>query len=349
MRGWYRRLWEPQAPPGLGYQTLWALLAPAEAAYRLGVSARSWAYDRGLLRSTEPPIPCLAIGNLTVGGTGKTPVTAWFAGRLHDLGRRPAIVLRGYGGDEVEVHRILNPAISVHAAANRAAGVRWVQREGADLAVLDDAFQHRRLRADAYVVLVAAEEWADRPRLLPRGPWREPLSGLRRATLVVVTRKVVGGDVAGAVLDRLAELAPAIPRARAHIGLAGLARYDRASRRLEPPVPADGFRCALAVAGVAKPEAVWPQLAEAGVRCEERRAFPDHHRYSADEIGEIGRAASDGRLLATLKDAVKLGDVLAPEVDIYVPVQQVNWEAGLDEVECLLANFAELSREAVHA
>jgi tetraacyldisaccharide 4'-kinase len=336
----YRQLWEPGDASGLGYRVLSTLLAPAEAAYRLGVLARSWAYDRGLLKSVASPIPSLAIGNLTVGGTGKTPLTAWFASRLQSLGRKPAIVLRGYGGDEVEVHRVLNPAVSVHAAANRLAGVRWVQQEGADVAVLDDAYQHRRLRADAYVVLVAAEDWVSKPRLLPRGPWREPLAGLKRATLVVITRKVASAETSGEVAECLAELEPAIPRARAYIGLAGLARYDRASRRLEPPVPAAGFHCALAIAGVAKPETVWPQLAEAGVKWDRYQAFSDHHRYNARQITEIAGAASEGPLVATLKDAVKLGAALAPEVEIYVPLQQVIWEAGVEDIECLLANLS---------
>ena len=340
MGEWRQRLWSIAEPAGLGTRTLSALLTPTEWLYRLAVATRNWAYDRELLKSAAGPIPTLAVGNLTVGGTGKTPVAAWFAGVLRARGRRPAIVMRGYGGDEVEVHRLLNPEVPVHVSADRVAGVRWAQVAGADLVVLDDAFQHRAIRADLCVALIAAEEWVEKPRLLPRGPWREPLKELSRANVVIVTRKLASATEAAGVGERLAALLPALPRAVAHIGLGELARYQGVDGGLGERFAAQGFHCALGLAGVAHPEAVRQQLQQESVMIESWRAFPDHHHYSQSDLVQIRRDAGPGPVVATLKDAVKLGPALASEVDIYVPLQEVVWESGREEIDCLLAQLS---------
>jgi tetraacyldisaccharide 4'-kinase len=340
MSDWHQQLWSRDGPHGPAYRALFSLLGPAEWAFRFGVAARSWAYDRGLLSSARSPIPTLAVGNLTVGGTGKTPLTAWLAGSLNSCGTRTAIVMRGYGADEDRVHRLLNPDVPVYVSADRVAGVKEAHASGAEVAVLDDAFQHRALRADAYIVLFSAEEWNEAPHLLPRGPWREPLSALDRAGLIVTTRKVAPREESARVSERLAELQPLLPRADAYIGLSGLARYDRGTGCLEEAIEPEGFRCGLAVAGVAKPETVWTQLEVAGLRIEKRRAFSDHHRYSEAEVSEIGEAAGPGPLVATLKDAVKLAPALPPGIEMYVALQSVVWESGADKVDQLIANLA---------
>lgn len=336
MSDWHERLWNPDTP---AYRAASALLLPVELAYRAGVAARTWMYDHGFLSSVRANIPALGVGNLTVGGTGKTPVTAWFAQAFAARGLHPAVVMRGYGGDEVEVHRLLNPEVPVHASPDRVEGVRRAEQGGANVVVLDDAFQHRALRADAYVVLVAAEEWSASPRLLPRGPWREPLAALERATLIVTTRKVATRDAAQRVTGDLAELCPSAQTAEAYIGLAGLARYDSASGRLGEPAPPAGFHCALAVAGVARPGTVFAQLEEAGATAEERWGFSDHHRYGSEEIARISRRAERGPLVATLKDAVKLGAVLGSAVDLYVPLQKVEWKSGREAVDSLISGL----------
>src|SRR5215211_769933 len=166
-----------------------AALLPAERVFGGIVGARDVLYDAGWLPSQATTIPVVSIGNLTVGGTGKTPIAAWVAAGLARRGAQPAIVLRGYGDDEPLVHRILNPMIPVIVDADRTAGVEEAARRGADIVVLDDAFQHRRVQRIADLVLVSADRWTPTVRLLPAGPWREPLRAIRRATLVIVTRK----------------------------------------------------------------------------------------------------------------------------------------------------------------
>src|SRR6185312_3859607 len=164
-------------------------LLPFERLFGGIVGARDILYDAGWLPALETPIPAVSVGNLTVGGTGKTPISAWLAQGLAARGARPAIVLRGVGGDEPLVHRALNPTIPVVVGADRVAAVREAAAAGADIAVLDDAFQHRRVQRAADLVLISADRWTDDVRLLPAGPWREPLRAIRRATLVIVTRK----------------------------------------------------------------------------------------------------------------------------------------------------------------
>src|SRR5687768_17614484 len=168
------RVWFGSGP---GSTVARAALYPAELAYALVVNARGALYDRGVLTSRRPALPVLSIGNLTVGGTGKTPIAAWAAAQLLLGGGHPAIVLRGYGGDEPLVHARLNPEVPVVATPHRVAGVLATRERGADVVVLDDAFQHRRIRRHADWVLVSADRWTHRrPHLLPAGPWREPLS-----------------------------------------------------------------------------------------------------------------------------------------------------------------------------
>src|SRR4051794_15640030 len=185
-------------------------LLPFERLFGGIVGARDILYDAGWLPALDTPIPAVSVGNLTVGGTGKTPVSAWLARGLAARGARPAIVLRGVGGDEPLVHRALNPDIPVFTGADRVAVVREAAAMGADIAVLDDAFQHRRVGRLADLVLVSADRWTDNVRLLPAGPWREPLRAIRRATLVIVTRKSADDATVAHVHERLSEVAPAI-------------------------------------------------------------------------------------------------------------------------------------------
>src|SRR5207302_6271240 len=113
-------------------------------------------YDQGLFASERPALPTVSVGNLTVGGTGKTPFAAWLALELARASR-PAIALRGYGGDEIAVHRLLNPSIPVLANANRGAAIHEAKAPGCDVRGLDDAFQPRGLDRTADLLLISAE------------------------------------------------------------------------------------------------------------------------------------------------------------------------------------------------
>ena len=281
-----------------------ALLAPVSLAYRGVTVVRNALYDRRLLPVHDEGIPVVSIGNLTVGGTGKTPTAAWFASEFVKRGARPAIVMRGYGDDEPLVHAALNPSVPVVANADRAAAVREAVRKGCDVAILDDGFQHRRLARNEDVVLVSADRWRDPIRLLPAGPWREAPSALRRASLVIVTRKAATRDTAHALMRELAGLTRTGRGAVASLSMDGLRNVQTGEMR---PLSAVRGARVLVVAGIADPESLVAQLRLAGAEME-MRSFPDHHAFDSSDITGLAHdARAYDHALCTLKDAVKLG------------------------------------------
>jgi tetraacyldisaccharide 4'-kinase len=327
------RLWNGVGVPA---RVARAALFPIEAAYGAAVLTRRTLYDRGWLPSHELALPAVSVGNLTVGGTGKTPVSAWLVGQLGSRGARPAVVLRDYGGDEALVHAALNRAALVVTGADRVEAVGRARSQGADVVVLDDAFQHRRARRDADVVLLSADEWGATRRLLPAGPWREPLSALRRASLVVVTRKAAPLDVVDEVWAAVGRRAPGVPRAAARLAPAALVdAHGAPDRALSTIAGAD----VLAVAGVAGPAAFRAQLEQLGARVR-LRAFADHYAYTADDARRLARAADGAQLVVcTLKDAVKLAPVWPRGgPGLWYLSQQVILERGRPEIERLIVD-----------
>ena len=305
-----------------------ALLAPASALFAAAARARAILYDAGLLASHPLALPALSVGNLSVGGTGKTPIAAFLARTLRERGRRPAIVTRGYGDDEPLVHAHLNPDVPVVVAADRVEGARRASALGADVVVLDDAFQHRRARRTIDVVLVSADRWRAGLRVLPAGPLREPPTALRRASLVLITRKAVPVDAAQAVEQWVAREAPHVPIATVHLALGDLLAWGSADRCA---IGALRGRSVLAVAAVGDPSAFAAQLEAAGARVR-LRAFRDHHRFTAADARELAHeGAAHDLVVCTLKDAVKLGALWptgAPT--LWYPSQDIILERGAD-------------------
>lgn len=303
-------------------------LSPAESAFRTVVAARNRRFDRG--RGVEHvEVPVISVGNIAVGGAGKTPVAAWLAGRLLHDGRKPGVALRGYGGDEVFVHRVLNPGVPVAAAARRIEAARELVAAGCDVIVLDDGFQHRRLGRDLDLVLVAAEWWTRAPRLIPRGPWREDVPALARAGVIVVTRKSASAARAREVADEVARVAPGTPVAVAHLAADRLVALGGGE---SSPVQSLAGREVLAVAGLADPAPFFAALRDAGAIVEES-AYPDHHPFSADDARRIMARAAGRIILMTHKDAVKLEALLPSPTHAAVLEQAVRIEAGGDALD----------------
>ncbi|MFI5229123.1 MAG: tetraacyldisaccharide 4'-kinase [Gemmatimonadales bacterium] len=308
---------------------------PASGLFGVIVGARDLMYDAGWLRTRATGIAVVSVGNLTVGGTGKTPVAAWVAHELAQRGARPAVVLRGYGGDEPLVHAALNPSIPVVASADRVAGVARAAALGATIAVLDDAFQHRRIRRNADLVLVSADRWTPRVRLLPAGPWREPLAAVRRATLVVVTRKAATDAAVDAVNAALSRVAPSVPRVTLQLELDALVRAGpTAETRSLTALAGARVRAVLAIGDS---RAFVRQLEAAGARVEPS-VFLDHHAFTDAEVGRIAGAVGEGEwAVCTLKDAVKLAPRwprLAPP--LWYVSQRVRVERGVGGLERIL-------------
>jgi tetraacyldisaccharide 4'-kinase len=221
----------------------------------------------------------------------------------------------------------------VVANPDRVAGVRAALAAGAQLAVLDDAFQHRRVRRDVDIILLSAEQLARPRHVLPAGPWREPLSVARAADLIVITRKSVpaadAADVARRALGGID-----LPVAQVHI----------APRRLERAGGGEGRDLAalrgatvLAVAAVGEPDLFARQLEAQGARVT-LRAFRDHHRYTADEAAALAAAAPDDALaVCTLKDAVKLAPLWPASRTLWYVSQQLVVEEGAEHLDRLCA------------
>lgn len=329
--GWVRRWWAGEA--GTLGRLADAALAPAEAGFRAAVRLRAAGFERGWIGIDRVGVPVVSVGNLAVGGAGKTPFAGWLVRRLASWGRRPAVVLRGYGADEIALHRTWSPDVPVFAAKRRIDGARQAVEAGCDVVVLDDGFQHRRLARELDVVLVAAEGWTANPRLLPRGPWREPPSALGRAGIVVVTRKSASADEAADVERSIRERNPSLPTGVAAILPSHVVELEGVG---EMPMDALGGRRVLAVAALATPEPFLRHLRDAGAAVEPA-LYPDHHDYTAADVKRI-ESMSRGRILVTTaKDAVKLRGRLAPAVEAWVVEQAVAVERGAEALDAALA------------
>ncbi len=286
---------------GAGAHLARALLRPASALFGAAVRTRNALYDRHALPVRTPRIPALSVGNLAVGGTGKTPVSSWLAVQLQARGAHPAIVLRGYGDDEPLVHARLAPTIPVIVNATRFEAIERAAAQGADVAVLDDAFQHRAVARVADIVLISADARAATDHLLPSGPYREREFALRRASLVIVTRKAASLDRARAVAARASLAAPLVP-----VAIVQLALDSVHTGAASAPLTSLRGRRVLAIAGVGNARAFGDQLTQAGAAVR-LRAFADHHPFTESDAQLLARSLKGDEMpICTLKDAVKL-------------------------------------------
>jgi tetraacyldisaccharide 4'-kinase len=296
-----RAVWSARGPWGAVARGI--LLVPA-ALYRAGVAVRNRAYDVGLLGSRGLPVPSIGVGNLTVGGTGKSPLARHLAAELGRRGCRVGILLRGYGGDEAQEYREALPEAIVVADADRHRGAAEAMRRGAAVLVLDDCLQRRDVRPDVTLAVVAAEGAEGRRWPLPAGPWREGLSALRRADAVVVTRKSAPAGTAASLARSLAGRTREGEGLVAELFPAHLVPLAGGQR-----MPLEGLRGrqVLALCGIGAPEAFAAQLAAAGAAPVELLAFGDHHAYDARDVAAARAAAGgEGLVVTTGKDAVKL-------------------------------------------
>jgi tetraacyldisaccharide 4'-kinase len=316
------------------------VLSALAGGYRGLLGAREWLYGHGVLRSRSLPCPVVSIGNLTVGGTGKTPAVELAAQTLAELGRRVAIVSRGYrrrssgiqvvadtasvrldpsdAGDEPFLLARRLPGVAVVVGANRYEAARLaVERFGVTAIVLDDGFQHRTLDKDVEIVMVRARHPWGNGQLLPHGPLRESLGALARAALVVAAGAEHADDLDD-VRQAVARYAPGVPV----VGARYVPVECWEASRLRPHRPDDlAGRRLVAFAGLASPEGFSLTLRALGVDVAHFQTFVDHHWYSADDLAALdARAAALGAegLVTTEKDWVRLRDVRHPRRPIHV-------------------------------
>ena len=279
-------------------------LSLIEPAYASVAGVRNKLFNIGAKGSHALGRPTISVGNLTTGGTGKTPIVQWLATTLLAHGRRPAVLLRGYrsaGGvsDEAELYRQID-GLGVEPDPDRvAAAARVLARSPlTDVFLLDDGFQHRRVRRDLDVVLIDASNPFGHGHVLPRGLLREPAAGLARADVVVITRAEYLQPQTMATLRRLNPTAPIL-----HCRLSIRRFVDRRGN----PVEAAALKGCVAVAGIGNPQAFFDQLPSLGVWADEHLALADHETFDDATLHRLGTKVSRGRpLLVTEKDFVKL-------------------------------------------
>lgn len=289
-------------------------LSAAVPLYGAGVYVRTCAYDRGWKHATRVAAPVISVGNLTTGGTGKTPVVAWAVQRLQGWGLTPGILSRGYGrmdatgNDEKLVLDQLCPGVPHIQQPDRAAAAQMlITNHGCDVLLLDDGFQHRRLARDLDLVLIDALQPWGYGSLLPRGLLREPRSALRRAHLIGLTR---ADQVDSETRERMrqeiaaATAAPVVEIAFVPTGLVNTAGTRAPLSRLHETTL--GACC-----GIGHPQAFRRTLTARGAppTPERFRAYPDHHRYTPADLADLAgwvRATGIEVLVVTQKDLVKL-------------------------------------------
>ena len=308
----------------------------------LGSSIKNALYDRRLIKPRRAPIPVISVGNISLGGTEKTPLAMELLTCLAALGRRPALVSRGYkgrwekrggvlsdgrsifgtwqdGGDEPYLAAITHPAAGVYVGKNRLASCRLAAEAGFDIAVLDDGFQHRRLARDVDIVLYSSKE---------KTALRERPSALLRSDIVLVR---CGEEGSRAIERRRGRLKGRLFTYSVVIrGVTDLRRNERV------PVERLSKTKFLAFCGIARPARFAETLRQSGLEILSLLTFPDHHPYPSASLKRIilaCRSRGAAALITTAKDAVKLaGRVIEwGDIPIYALEIGLAFEPGFED------------------
>jgi len=331
------------------------LLWPASLLYGLAAWVRAWCYLRGWRRSRRLQKPVICVGNLTVGGTGKTPMTIWIAQRFAQQGRRVGILTRGYKGgrvghedqgsavvrsDEARLMEASLPRdlVRIGVGADRLASGHKLE-SWADHFILDDGFQHLRLARDADVVLIDALEPFGGNHLLPAGNLREPKSALGRADVVVITRSSRSPAIE-AVVRRYSQspifyATVKIDAPKLYGRSAAIATGDSAANTVAPKF--------FAFCGIGNPRGFIADLHHAEISVAGHEFFHDHHRYSARDMRALQLAARDAGadgLLCTEKDLFNLEDVALPSIPLWFCTMQLELNDSAGFWEALMAALA---------
>ncbi|MDA1026189.1 MAG: tetraacyldisaccharide 4'-kinase [Planctomycetota bacterium] len=324
----------------------WAsiLLRPASFCFEAVVHLRRRRFDAGR-GVVHLGMPVISVGNLTAGGTGKTPMCRWIAGRIQDAGRRPAIALRGYRAaatgfsDEAAEYEERLEGVPIAIGADRVASVAQIEPPP-ELLVLDDGFQHRRVHRDLDVVLIdASRSGLDRP-MLPAGPRREPCSALRRADVVIVTRST---GVDRALSDLIEHHHGRPPLAWTRHRWTSVLEY-RDGKKAELAIEQLRGRRLATLFGVGNPASIRDAVEAAGSEIVHDEPARDHAAYDAASVSRLvvaARAAGADAVITTFKDWVKLRlhsrsldglPVLVPMVEIEFLEGEKDFRERIDEV-----------------
>jgi tetraacyldisaccharide 4'-kinase len=314
-------------------------------AYKIAVGLRNFCYDKHLLRTYGAGAVVISVGNITTGGTGKTPLVIWLCRFLETRSLKCAVLTRGYkvGGskfaDEPVILARSCPGAKIVVNPDRVEGARKaVAESGVDVLVMDDGFQHRRLKRDLDIVAVDATCPFGYGRMLPAGLLREPVKSLRRADAVVITRyDQVSAEQVQQIRKQIEDIAPQLTIAKA------IHKHPCAKAVGGRTLSIDELKekAIFAFCGVGNPDAFMNRLAEFGLNIAGSKVYSDHHDYSGADISEIyeqaGACGAD-LILSTEKDWVK-SSLLAPRDDDIVFAYlacELAFVDGVDKIEALI-------------
>lgn len=314
-------------------QPLRILLWPLSLVYEAAVRIRARLYARQWLRQKRLRAPVISVGNLTAGGTGKTPMVIWLAEKLLAEGKRVAILSRGYRGtngssDEIEMmkSRLQNRAAFGVGKNRFLEGQRLESERPVDVFLLDDGFQHLQLQRDIDILLMDASRPLGKEALLPAGRMREPLSAMARANFLVFTR----AETVPGTRETIGKLS-AYPVFAATTRLLGFRRLGGEIALLPPSETGAGPF--FAFCGLGNPEAFVKDLGNWGLEISGEMFFRDHHRYREQDVLRIQKAAKEAgakALVTTEKDAQNLKGMSFGEAPVYICVIELALDPELD-------------------
>jgi tetraacyldisaccharide 4'-kinase len=304
-------------------------LLPLRLLYGAAMRARLALYQKGVLASFDLGVPVISVGNITTGGTGKTPVVAWLAEALAQDHLRVCILTRGYGRREADRRVLVSDGVSVLADAStggdeprllaemltgaaavvsdrdRVAAARWARENlGSEVFVLDDGFQHLRVRRELDIVTIDATNPWGGGHLLPQGRLREPPASLKRADIIIITRaeQTTDSNSLKREVEQLSGRKAFIARTRT--GAVRPLNYQQHGASSPPSAYRVAAFCALG-----NPQAFFKHLGRSGFDLTHTQAFTDHHSYTQSDVERVVREAKASgaeALLTTAKDGVKL-------------------------------------------
>jgi tetraacyldisaccharide 4'-kinase len=328
---------------GAAASLLRCLLRVGETPYTFAVNLRNRRYDRGRKEVHRVSVPVVSVGNLTLGGTGKTPVVKWLARWFKDRGIRVAIVSRGYGAaagqqndEALELHQALPDVPHVQNPNRVDAATRAIEEFNCQLVLLDDGFQHRRLGRDLDIVLLDALEPFGFEHVFPRGTLREPVAGLSRAHAICLSRAdVISADEREVIRRRVAELAPQAAWCELTHSPNLLMNTSGAT------LPLDSLtrKRVAAFCGIGNPGGFRHTLATTNCEIVAWHAFPDHHAYSPTDLQLLGTlvdAHGVDMVVCTHKDLVKIPLAEINGVPLWAVTVEMQFLSGQTEFESAL-------------
>ncbi len=343
----FRRLVDGRAAgiiPTLARTGLSAFELPYEGIVRL----RNYGYDHGMFTVSEASAPVVSVGNITLGGTGKTPLVAWLANWFTTRNQKPAIISRGYKArkgqlsDEAAELNILLPTVPHFANRQRIIAAQSATASGSNILLLDDGFQHRRINRDINLVTIDASDPFGCNRIFPRGLLREPHDGLRRADAVILTR---ADQVSVKIRDTIQEQCSRFlgPHQKPWIQTEHRPSNLRLIDGRTEPLQSLQNKRILAISAIGNPAAFHKTLTSLGHTPTATLTFPDHHQYTTDDLCRISKKAEQVRadiVLTTLKDLVKLPFGNLRDRPLYALEIGIHFRSGLQDLEDLLVKIS---------